>query len=170
MATYNAAAVADATIAYEKPITLQQGRALRDNPLAVFEHASGAPRIKQRIRGGNSAGGSVTFTGLGEYAGAVLTVNAANSGAGTYGLDLEFSTDGTTWLAGTTILSESATYAKQINLWVDFDSGDYDLIEGVNHTSGTAAGASLSVVSMRVRSTIGAVPFAVMAEFNGGIV
>lgn len=46
MTTYNAAAVTDAVIAYQKPITLQQGRALRDNPLAQFEGAAGAPRIQ----------------------------------------------------------------------------------------------------------------------------
>jgi len=37
MTAYNAPAVADAVIAYQKPITLQQGRALRDNPLAIAE-------------------------------------------------------------------------------------------------------------------------------------
>jgi len=46
MTTYNAAAVADSVIAYQKGITLQQGRALRDNPLAQFEGASGAPRLQ----------------------------------------------------------------------------------------------------------------------------
>lgn len=45
MPTYNAAAVSDATIAFQKPITLQQGRALRDNPLAAFEGAVSAPII-----------------------------------------------------------------------------------------------------------------------------
>lgn len=43
MPTYNSATVSDTTIAFEKPITLQQGRALRDNPLAVLEGASNAP-------------------------------------------------------------------------------------------------------------------------------
>ena len=46
MATYNAAAVADAVIAHKKGITLQTGRALRDNPLATFEGATGAPYIE----------------------------------------------------------------------------------------------------------------------------
>lgn len=45
MTTYNAAAVADAIIAYGKGITLQQGRALRDNPIAIAEGASGAPKV-----------------------------------------------------------------------------------------------------------------------------
>lgn len=46
MTTYSAAAVSDATIAFQKPITLQQGRALRDNPVAIAEGAVGAPRIQ----------------------------------------------------------------------------------------------------------------------------
>ena len=45
MPTYNASAVTDAVIAFRKPITLQQGRALRDNPLAIAEGSSGAPRV-----------------------------------------------------------------------------------------------------------------------------
>ena len=45
MTTYNAAAVTDAIIAYGKGITLQQGRALRDNPIAIAEGASGAPKV-----------------------------------------------------------------------------------------------------------------------------
>lgn len=43
MTTYNASAVDNTTIAFEKPITLQQGRALRDNPLAQLEGAANAP-------------------------------------------------------------------------------------------------------------------------------
>jgi len=45
MAVYNYAAVADTSIAFENGITLQQGRALRDNPIAAFEGQSGAPRL-----------------------------------------------------------------------------------------------------------------------------
>lgn len=58
MTTYNAAAVADSVIAFKKGITLQQGRALRDNPLAMFEGAAGAPRLLvgalQRPNAGNT--------------------------------------------------------------------------------------------------------------------
>ncbi len=43
MPTYNAAAVSDSAIAYEKPVLLQQGRALRDNPIAQSQGAAGAP-------------------------------------------------------------------------------------------------------------------------------
>lgn len=45
MTTYNAGAVADAAIAHKKGITLQTGRALRDNPLAIIEGVPGSPPI-----------------------------------------------------------------------------------------------------------------------------
>lgn len=45
MPTNNPAAVSNTAIAFEKPITLQQGRALRDNPLAAFEASTGADYI-----------------------------------------------------------------------------------------------------------------------------
>lgn len=45
MATYNAAAVTNAVIAFKKALTLQMLRALRDNTLAIIEGAAGAPRI-----------------------------------------------------------------------------------------------------------------------------
>lgn len=57
MTTYNASAVSDSIIAHKKGITLQQGRALRDNPIAMAEGAAGAPRIAigalQRLEAGS---------------------------------------------------------------------------------------------------------------------
>lgn len=46
MTTYDASSVSDAVIAFRKPITLQQGRGLRDNPIAMAEGATDAPRIQ----------------------------------------------------------------------------------------------------------------------------
>ena len=60
MATYNAAAVADAAISHKKGISLQTGRALRDNPIAISEGASGAPRNLAASL--NTATSSVTGT------------------------------------------------------------------------------------------------------------
>lgn len=45
MTTYSASAVSNTSIAYENGITIQQGRALRDNPLAMAEAATDAPYI-----------------------------------------------------------------------------------------------------------------------------
>jgi len=46
MATFNAAAVSNTTIGYEKGITMQTGRALRDNPQSAFEGALNAYRLQ----------------------------------------------------------------------------------------------------------------------------
>ena len=45
MATYDASAVTNAVIAFKKGITIQMLRAMRDNPLAIFEGAAAAPRL-----------------------------------------------------------------------------------------------------------------------------
>ena len=67
MATYNFAAVANAVIAFKKGITLQMLRALRDNPLAMFEGASGAPRLQFAALDAefSTAGGVGTYAFLG---------------------------------------------------------------------------------------------------------
>ena len=63
--TYNAAAVSDTVIAFRKPITLQQGRQLRDNPLAMFEGLSGAPRLKDAaLDTGAATAAGTTWVGL----------------------------------------------------------------------------------------------------------
>lgn len=67
MPTYNASAVADGVIAFQKPITLQQGRALRDNPIAIVQGAAGAPKI-YGVAAANDANGGL----------AVLTVTASS--------------------------------------------------------------------------------------------
>ena len=59
MATYNASAVADSVIGFQKPITLQQGRALRDNPIATAEGQTNAPRVEGKALGGISLGAIV---------------------------------------------------------------------------------------------------------------
>ena len=66
MAVYNYAAVADATVAFEKGITLQQGRALRDNPIALAGGAADAPRISIRALDRLAAGDVVKSTQSGD--------------------------------------------------------------------------------------------------------
>ena len=69
MTTFNASAVSDTAIGFEKPITLQQGRALRDNPIAISEGSTGAHKIQGRALGNfwplfSSAGAGVGLTDL----------------------------------------------------------------------------------------------------------
>jgi hypothetical protein len=177
MPTYNAAAVSDTTIAYQKPITLQQGRAFRDNLIATMEMASGSPKMKRKLVGGAATGsGSVTFTGLGEFGGVDMLINLSGSTGGappaTFTLTLEFSNDGTTWLGGSTIFTDtgvSSTEQAGMRVWVDFDAATFHA-QTLTYATGTATNASLSAISMRVRSSgSGGLDFSVSANFNGGI-
>ena len=181
MATYNAAAVSDTAIAFKKPITLQQGRALRDNPLAIAEHASGAPRIAIPITGND--GTTVTFSGLGSYGGLEATIFWNGFGTtDTQTLDVEFSDNGTTWYGTTTLLSFVAQTGNRVSeFWVDFDStawgqirmnmatgGNSGAQEIARHDSGTITGLSLAVTHVRFVATGGS-DMAVKLKPNGGI-
>lgn len=62
MTTYNAAAVTNAVIAFKKAVTLQLLRALRDNPIAMFEGAAGAPRLARGALNSFAAGDTIFAT------------------------------------------------------------------------------------------------------------
>jgi len=172
----------DVEISHEKPITLQQGRALRDNPVAIAEHATGAPRIAIPITGND--GTTVTFSGLGSYGGLEATIfwNGFST-PDTQTLSVEFSNNGTTWYGATTLLSFVAQAGNRAaEFWVDFDSTAYGLIrmnmsaggttgaqEIARHDSGTITGLSLAVTHVRFVATGGS-DMAVKLKPNGGVV
>lgn len=79
MTTYDSGVVSDQHLGHKKPITLQQGRALRDNPLAMFEGAPGAPKLHGRAI--NIALGNLTGSNaIGDlwFAGQVLLTASAS--------------------------------------------------------------------------------------------
>jgi hypothetical protein len=94
-------------------------------------------------------------------------------GAVTFTLTLEFSNDGTTWLGGSTIFTDvgvTNTERAGMRVWVDFDAATFYKTEALTYATGAATNASLSAVSMRVRSSgTGGLDFSVSANFNGGI-
>lgn len=73
MATYDYGVVNNTVIAHKKPITLQQGRALRDNLIASFEGQPGAPRLALAALPRISAGASTRYT-LNKFTAATTTV------------------------------------------------------------------------------------------------
>jgi len=103
MTTYNASTVSNTAIASGKPITLQQGRALRDNPIAIIEGASGAPSIVGMAL--DLFLGTITATatesglsGLGDLDGVMMFVSLENSTVTSRLLELRLSGDnGSTW-------------------------------------------------------------------------
>lgn len=110
MATYNFPAVSDAVIAFKKAVTIQILRALRDNLIASFEGAVGAPRLQLAALDD----GFTTAGGLGSYVFAYHT-----------GGDVAF---GAT-VAGSTLLPTSA--ARSVS-----SSGSASV--GAGFSSGTA--------------------------------
>lgn len=84
MTTYPGSAITDAVIAYQKPITLQQGRGFRDLPLSMFEGAAGAPRLQfAAIDTWFSTAGAIgTVAFLGQDSGTVTTIVAGTTYAG----------------------------------------------------------------------------------------
>lgn len=127
---YNAAAVANGVIAYQKPITLQQGRALRDNPIEMAGGAAGAPRVAPLAMAGGQmlpravAGGSpAVITGLSLVADlGGFAIMDVSGGASTLKVDLS-SNGGSSYAAQTTIYSGGALIA--------FDLVSFNLITGV---------------------------------------
>lgn len=83
MTTFSAAAVSNAAIAFQKPITLQQGRALRDNLAASFEGSPGAHRLQGAAHPDFSVGGVVVdyLSLIGDDIG--ISGNAGGGGPGT---------------------------------------------------------------------------------------
>lgn len=174
MTTYNAAAVSDTAIAFEKPITLQQGRALRDNLLAALEGDSTAPKIARPITA--QSGTTITFTGAGPFSGAIADVALLTATAGTTVLSVSFSDDGTTFYGSTTIYNASAVTTSHLwKFWVNFATGAYTLarispvISG-GITTGTVSGISLNVTHIRFTVTGSSATTTVVLELNGGIV
>jgi len=94
MATYNSAAVTNSVIAYQKPITLQQGRALRDNPLSIAEADGTVPlSLLPSVRLGTlttTSGTTQTLSGLDltPYKFLICTINGVSTAAS--GADLQF--------------------------------------------------------------------------------
>jgi len=101
MTTY--VAIPNGDIDQDSPLTQPLITALRDNPLAVIEGASGAPRIVGMAL--DLFLGDFTFTsteaglsGLGSLDGMMVLVNSVNSGSSARDMQIRMSNDdGATW-------------------------------------------------------------------------
>ena len=117
MPSYNAAAVSDAVIAFKKGITLQQGRALRDNPIAIAEGAAGAPRLR-----GLAAMTAAEYSDI-----SPLVVTAGGTSIPSYAYSGSFSnttTTETTYVtAGTITITARATGTFRFSAVANWSSG-----------------------------------------------
>ena len=168
------ATITDTQVDPDAPLTSGLGYALRDNPIAIAEGSTGAPKIAKPIYG--ARGATITFTGLDDFSGA--SARFYNNGATGTGsaVSVSFSNNGTTFY-GSTVIYPSGGLTNSIvagDFWIDFSSGDW-VSTGVSditgfHSTGTVSGISLDVVSIRFTTTGSGSQTSVVLAPNGGII
>lgn len=144
-----------------QPFTSSIALAYEENPRAIAEGATGAPRIAEKIVTG-SADATITsvdsFGGFWVKAGGSFDKIGGGAGSGT--ITVSFSTDGgSTFFGATNILStsvpESSTLSAGVDAWFDFDTGNYAAFRADNNAGsfGTVSGASLGIDAVRIAFT-----------------
>lgn len=171
MATYRA--IASTEVDADSPVTETLMTALADNPTAIAEGASGAPKIAVSVATASAgAASTLTITGLDDFSGIIIQGTTAYSGGTNGTLTVELSDDsGGTWGAASTIVDLVSTESTTYFLWVDLVTGD---AECIYHDSGTQerqtptiANASAAVTDLRI-TTSANMTVTAMALPNGG--
>lgn len=146
--------IASTEVDAESPVTSTLMSALADNPVAMAEQQSGAPKIA--IKTAFGTGATITFTDLGDFGGVMIEYGGANSGASSRDINLQYSTDGgSTWSGSTVMLSIPASSSLKATLFFDFDSTTLQGVLAASNGSGTGqnttvSGASLSIDAIRI--------------------
>jgi len=156
------------------PGTSELWKQWRDNPIAIAEGSSGAPKIAVAASGGTSSGGVFTSVDLAVFGGAVLH-GGFRVALGGNQLILQLSDDGVTYY-GNQILHTSGGGADSpgtFNISVNFINGAYIFQGFVNNvaslTGGTIPGSSLAARFIRLTATGGATPtVSALVIANGG--
>lgn len=139
-----------------QPATSAQGIALYENPLAIAEGASGAPKIAIKTAGGVSGVGSLTFTGLGDFSGALIHGTLLTDGSNrAFGIAL--SNNGTTFAtASWAIVNINSAAQATFCIVVDFVTGAFKCMHTAwtstaeIYKTGTLAGAGADVTAIRL--------------------
>lgn len=134
MTDYNI--IPDASLEPDDPITADLGVRWRDNPIAMFEGAPGAPRLDKKALGGNVLGvipqvggsGWSGITGIGDYAEVRADFYGASIGSGTtYDVYIRFTANnGTTWGSSQTLIATTGLTPQMFG----FGSANINLVTG----------------------------------------
>jgi len=156
MTTYDGSSLTDTFIAHKKGITLQQGRALRDNPIAMAEGAPGAPRFALKTDSAAFTTGNADFNSLDSWSGCWFSVMAYNAN-GVSARNLSFDATDGSYLGAKTLLAVPTTTFVTLTGFFDFATGLVHGVYGGGTTAGvfsqTIAGASLSITGVRFKGT-----------------
>ena len=164
--------IPDSAIAHKKPITLQQGRALRDNPHAMLE-GKGPTKVDPRALSTNLLGTISGTAGMSDL-GAFSVVRGTAFSPGEQNLQVSFSANnGTSWGAYQNVaVNGSGTPASlQVNFEIDLLTGALRGISSYMPESGPAVVSILSA-TLTVPANCNAIRFnagaVVMLTAEGG--
>lgn len=162
---------ADALFDPDKPILGATHLEARDNLIAVAAGDTNAPKIAVKVA--SAVGATIDFTGLGDFDGIQIDFNVFESGGVGTNIQAALSTDGTTFSTASTIATiPSGQSALGGTCFIELDTGwtrcQYGTPASAGHAGPTLAGASSSVVAVRLSATAGTVTIAALANPNGG--
>lgn len=173
MATYRS--IASTEVDADSPVTSTLMQALRDNPTAIAEGQSGAPKIAEKSAFANAAAPSsnvVVAIGSG-FGGVWIDYFCANSAASTRAVTIQFSTDGgSTYPLSASLFTIPVSSSGSGRVYVDFAA---DTIKGaiswsngtVSFVDTTASGAIAGTDYIRIPGTTD-VTNHILCNPNGG--
>lgn len=169
MATYRSIALSETDA--NSPVTQTLMEALADNPTAIAEGASGAPKLAvnqaSAIAGASS---NLVFSGLDDFSGLIIRGSYASSDVSTT-VTFEISTDGASYTDTTTIIDAASIGKSSYEVFFDFDTGSLECVYLDNITAervtATLAGASLSITHVRLNTSTD-IEITAMCYPNGG--
>ena len=164
--------ILDTQIEPDAPLTAVLAAQWRDNPLAMFEGASDAPRLAWKTIA--ASGSTVTITSLSpQFGGAYCVIPArfsAQAGS-TSGITMAVNT-GSGYSSPQAVFSVQGPVSGMLEtvvVFVDFISGNWRSVVSGNDRSGNFSGVSNNVTGLRFSpGEFGSVSMGVMATLQGG--
>lgn len=174
MATYRSIAATETDA--NSPVTTTLMVALAENPVAIAEGASGAPRVSPAAQGvtviSGSASGTVTLTGFAPYEGTHVTLQYVNSVAAASNIQISLSDDGVSYSTPLTIATSTGNDFGSSMIDVNFSDGAVTAVaSGGLLFTGLTPAATADVTHVRFTITGGGtVTIAAMATPTAGTV
>ena len=152
------------------PVTQELMEALANNPVALAEQASGAPKIAHKVTA-HGGSGVVDVGGFATYGGLTASIHVANvAGTDPDTVEISLSDDGSAFEAATEILSADLGDTANATLYINFLTGSYRVARNTPGSAGAAAGtlATPSGTVSHVRFDSGGMQVGFIIDRHGG--
>lgn len=158
-----------------EPWTSAKGNAVYENPIAMAEGASGAPRIATRTHTfSRSSAGSTTsvFSDGDEYGGLFVQAFAKSSDPSRSTITVAVSDDGSSYSSELMLCNPAVNETEFVRGFIDFATGSYTLVGDKKFASGTIGSLPSGAIT-HVRFTVNLASGVSdgcggIAEFQGG--